>query len=175
MRMRSKLAARATLLFLLAAALSLGSAARAGAQTCNATNDPSIAIIRTADLNFGELGATATAGTAVIDAATGGRTVTGGVVGTGTTFNAAAFAILLCGVAGPKRFDILLPAGAVTLAGPSGATMTVDTFTANPGPTNISGSTITTTGVSVGGTLYVGANQTPGSYTGTFSVIVARQ
>ena len=160
---------------LLLAAASLAFAAAATGQVCNATNDPSVAIARTADLQFGELGSTPSAGTAVIAAATGSRTVTGGVIGTGALYNAGAFAVLLCGPAGPKRFDLVLPAGAITLSGPAGATMTVDTFTSDSGPSNIVGDTSSPTTVNVGGTLHVGANQPPGDYTGTFTVIVARQ
>ena len=166
---------RAAARLLLAAGLFVAASSLARAQTCNALNDPSIAINKTADLNFGELGSTPSAGTAVIDPATGNRTVTGGVIGTGAIFGPATFDVLLCGQAGPKRFDVLLPAGAVTLNGPSGATMTVDTFTASPGTAGISGSTSSNTTISIGGTLRVAANQAPGSYSGTFSVTVVRQ
>lgn len=170
--MSRNLLARIAIL-LAAAAIFVPGAARA--QICNASNDPSIAIGRTADLQFGDLGTTASAGTAVIDAATGGRTVTGGVVAVGAIFSAASFDVLLCGPAGPKRFDVVLPAGAVTLAGPGGATMTVDTFTSSPGPSSVSGSTQNPTSIAIGGTLRVGANQASGAYTGTFTLIVARQ
>lgn len=170
--MSRKIPVRVAIL-LAAATLLLPAAARA--QICNATNDPSIAIGKTADLQFGDLGSTVSAGTAVINPATGGRTVTGGVVSIGAIFNAATFDVLLCGAAGPKRFDIILPAGSVTLAGPSGATMTADTFTSNPGPSGVSGSTQNPTSIAIGATLRVGANQAPGSYSGTFSLIVARQ
>src|SRR5262245_25843286 len=53
------------------------------AQTCNASNNPTLAIAKTADLDFGTLGTSASAGTAVIDPATGARTVTGGVIDLG--------------------------------------------------------------------------------------------
>lgn len=156
---------------LAAAGVFLLAAACAG-QTCTGP-PPSIAIAKTADLNFGSLGATASAGTAVIDPATGGRTVTGGVVGLSGSFNAAGFSVLLCGLAGPKRFTVVLPSSAVTLNGSGGGTMTVDTFTQNPA-NPISGNTIATTPFTVGATLHVGASQTPGTYTGVFSVTVTR-
>lgn len=172
--MTPKRSTRAAIPVLLATIVLAGAASAARAQTCNASNDPSIAIVRTAELRFGQLIATASAGTAVIDAATGGRTVTGGVVAAGGAFNAGGFNVLLCGNAGPKRFDILLPAGAITIS--SGTdTMTVDTWTVNPGPNNVTGSTSATTPFTLGGTLHVGANQAQGFYTGTFSVTVARQ
>ncbi len=152
----------------------LGFPALARAQTCNASDDPSIAIARTAELRFGQLIATASAGTAVIDASTGARTVTGGVVAAGGAFNAGAFAVLLCGNAGPKKFDVILPAGAITIANSGGATMTVDAFTVNPAG-RVSGDTATPTTITVGGTLHVGANQAQGFYSGAFAVTVARQ
>ena len=146
------------------------------AQTCIA-GGASIAIAKTADLNFGELIATNAPGTAVIDPQTGARTVTGGVAASGTSgFNAAGFSVLLCGAAGPKRFDILLPSGAITLSGGSGGTMTVDTFTCFPGPAGVvSDTNPPPTLFSVGATLNVGANQIGGDYSGTFTVTVARQ
>jgi hypothetical protein len=146
----------------------------AAAQTCNASNDPSIAIIRAAELRFGQLIPTASAGTAVITAATGSRSVTGGVVAAGGAFNAGSFNVLLCGPAGPKRFDVILPAGSVTIAGPGAATMTVSNFTVSP-TGSIGASTSSATLFFVGGTLQVGANQAAGFYTGTFNVTVARQ
>jgi hypothetical protein len=174
--MTRKPSPRAAIPILLAAAVLLfASSSIASAQTCNASNDPSIAIARTAELRFGQLIATGSVGTAVIDAATGARTVTGGVVAAGGAYNAGGFAVLLCGNPGPKRFDVLLPAGAVTITSAGGATMTVDTWTASPGTNKLSGSTSSVTPFTVGGTLHVGANQAQGIYSGTFSVTVARQ
>jgi len=164
------------LLLLLYAAILLGPGATvARGQTCNPSGDPRIAIAATAQLQFGQLIATASAGTAVIDPATGGRTVTGGVVAAGGVFSTGDFSVLLCGSAGPKRFDVLLPSGAVTLTGPGGNTMTVDTWTVDPGPSNVVGTTSVARTISVGGTLHVGANQAAGTYTGTYSVTVTRQ
>jgi hypothetical protein len=155
-----------------AGALALGGIC--SAQTCGGT--PTIAIAKTSDLNFGSLIATGSAGTAVINATTGARTVTGGVVAAGGTFFPAGFNVILCGAAGPKRFDILLPSAAITLNGSGGGTMTVDTFTSNPTGPHVPGDTNPPpTPVAVGATLHVGANQTGGTYTGTFNVTVVRQ
>ena len=141
------------------------------AQTCGAS---SIAIAKSSDLNFGSLITSGSAGTAVINASTGARTVTGGVVAAGGTFGAAGFDVLLCGSAGPKRFTVTLPSSAVTLTGSSGGTMTVDTFTQNPTGNISSDTSLPPTPFTVGATLHVGANQTGGTYTGTFSVTVTR-
>ena len=144
------------------------------AQTCGALS--SIAIAKTADLDFGSLIATGSAGTAVINPTSGARTVTGGVFQVGGAFGPAGFNVLLCGAAGPKRFDILLPSAPIALTGSSGGIMTADTFTTNSGPNNVSGSTTPPpTPFSVGATLHVGANQRGGTYSGTFTVTVIRQ
>ncbi len=156
---------------IVAAALLVAAAVRG--QTCGGTS--SIAIVKTADLNFGTLGATATAGTAVINPATGARTVTGGVVALAGAFAPAGFNVLLCGAAGPKRFSVVLPSSAVTLTGSAGGTMTVDTFTQNPAGSIPSGTNPPPTPFTVGATLHIGANQTQGTYTGVFSVTVVRQ
>jgi hypothetical protein len=144
------------------------------AQTCG--GGAQIAISKTADLNFGTLSATTTAGTAVIDPATGNRTVTGGVVAVGGAgFSAAAFSVLLCGAAGPKRFNVILPSSPVMLTGSSGGTMSVDTFTRSPAGNISSDTSPPPTPFTVGATLHVGANQTQGTYTGIFNVTVVRQ
>lgn len=159
---------------ILIAAVVAGTPGIAMAQTCNASNDPSIAIARIAELRFGQLIATGSAGTSIIDPSSGARSVTGGVVAAGGAFNPGSFAVLLCGQAGPKRFSIILPAGAVTITEPGGSTMTVDTFTSSPTGT-IAASTSSATTIFIGGKLHVGANQTQGFYTGTFNLTVARQ
>lgn len=68
--------------------------------------------------------------------------------------------------------------GAIDLTGPGGATMRVDNFTFSPGPGlinwganrflifNFNGSY----SFYAGATLHVGANQTPGTYNGTFQI-----
>ncbi len=152
----------------------VGFSASAGAQTCVGSN-PSLAIAKTADLNFGTLGTSSTPGTAVLDPATGARTVTGGVLDLGGSFNPAGFAVLLCGAGGPKRFNVLLPSSPVVLTGSAGGTMTVDTFTQNPTGRISSDTSPPPTPFTVGGTLHVGANQAQGDYTGVFNVTVARQ
>lgn len=165
---------RKTVIVIAVAAGSLGLPGICAAQTCSGT--PTIAIAKTADLNFGSLTVSASAGTAVVDSVTGNRTVTGGVSPIGASgFNAAGFNVLLCGAGGPKRFDIVLPSGSITLNGSSGGTMTVDTFTSNPTGPRIGASTSTVTPFTVGATLHVGGSQTAGDYTGVFSVTVVRQ
>jgi hypothetical protein len=121
-----------------------------------------------ADLNFGDVVPGATAGTVVVTPAAV-RTSTGGVsLGNGATVAAAAFTV---GGANNATYSITLPAGPVTITGPT-STMTVDTFTSNPSGTGTIGATGTQL-LNVGGTLNVGINQAIGAYTGTFNVTVA--
>ncbi|SRR6266542_1037367 len=164
----SRAASRA---FGLALLVAMGLVARANAQVCGPTDG--IAIAKTADLNFGSLVAGPSAGTVVIDPATGVRTSSGGVFLAGATANPAGFSVLICAPAGPKRFTVVLPAAAV-LTRSGGGTMTADTFTQNPA-NPIPGSQTTPTPFTVGATLHVGANQLTGDYTGVFTVMVVRQ
>lgn len=60
------------------------------------------------------------------------------------------------------------------LSGPGGATMTLGSFTSNPGPTGTLGAGGSQT-LTVGGSLTVKANQAPGDYTGSFTVQVTYQ
>ncbi len=143
-------------------------AAHAASATANSTVTilAPVTITKTADLVFGTVSAGTTAGTVVMSTA-GARSVTGGAVLSSTaTGNAAAFN--LTGNAN-STYAITLPTS-TTLAGP-GTSMTLNTFTSNPSTTgtfNGSGSAT----LAVGGTLSIGANQTAGSYTGSFSVTV---
>ncbi len=129
-----------------------------------------ITIQNTAGLNFGSLAVGGSAGTAVISPA-GVRTVTGGVVGLGSAYGAASFTVTIS--SGSATYFLSLPTGNTTLTGPGGATMTASTFTSNPSgliqqvPSVPGSQTVT-----VGATLNVAANQTPGSYAGTFTVTV---
>jgi len=127
-----------------------------------------LTVLKWADLDFGALVVTA-AGTAVIDPLTGARTATGGVVPAGTNAHAAKF------IATGNRnsvVNIRLPKNPITVKRVGGTqTMTVSNWTLD-GNTNRKVSPSQTVDFAVGATLTVGANQTPGLYTGTFSVTV---
>jgi len=133
-----------------------------------------ISVVKNADLAFGSLGTSASAGTAVLNAATGVVTVTGGVVNLGGTRTAASFTVTAPNPPGARGYTIVLPASA-TLSGPGAATMIVDTFTSNPPCCAglVNGATRTQV-VTVGATLHVAANQAQGDYSGTATFIVTR-
>lgn len=142
--------------------------AHAGTQTGSAlasTVSPAT-LTRTADLDFGTLIGSATAGTAVINPNTDARSVTGGVVAFGGTPSAAHFTAV--GRVGLIAL-ITLPT-TITLTHSSGVgTMTVNNVTTNGGTTRLFPLTATID-VAVGGTLNIAGNQKDGAYSGTFNV-----
>jgi len=128
-----------------------------------------IAITKTVDLQFGNVAASASAGTVTMDPA-GARTAGGGVTLPATTGTVTAASFTVTGTAG-YTYAITLPGAATTLA--NGAnTMTVDNFTSTPNATGTL--TAGTSTLTVGARLNVGANQASGLYTSTapFTVTV---
>ena len=138
--------------------------------TATATIVSPIAISKTVDMNFGNVAASAALGTVVLTPA-GARSTTGGVTLPSTVGTVTAASFTVTGTPG-YTYAITLPAVALTIT--SGApSMTVDTWTSNPTPTGtlVAGSSTLT----VGATLYVGANQAAGVYgipAQTFTVTV---
>jgi hypothetical protein len=137
-------------------------------------------IVKTADMDFGSIAVGATGGTIVLSAsATPTCTASAGLVQSGAC-KAAAFS-----VRGKKNERLRFKStdiAPVTLTGPSGATMTVDTMSLA-----VNGMDAITKGKGwdwtisdasgnaefwVGGTLHVGAAQAPGVYTGIMFVNV---
>ena len=142
--------------------------ARAASATANSTVTilAPVTITKTADLVFGTVSAGTTAGTVVMSTA-GARSATGGAALSSTATGGTA-KFNLTGNSN-STFSITLPSS-TSLTGP-GTAMTLNAFTSTPSSTgtfNGSGSAT----LAVGGTLSIGANQTAGSYTGSFSVTV---
>jgi hypothetical protein len=153
----------------------LGITASASAQatataTATATVVPAITISKTSDLQFGLI--VAGPGGTLTVATDSSRTVNGPAGLTNASFPVSAAAFTVTGGAN-LVYSISLPTSA-TLSGPSAASMTVSSFTSNPASTGTIGSGGTAT-LHVGATLTLGAAQTPGAYTGTFSVTVNYQ
>jgi hypothetical protein len=135
--------------------------------------------IRVENLNFGRVIRGTTAGTVTISV-TGARTKTGGVTLIGTGFQAAEFAGM---GTNNQRVDVSLGANQIFITGP-GAPMRVHTFVMGSTPTAILTTTPrrfrinSPTGIfifPVGATLDVGANQTPGTYTGNWTITLNYQ
>jgi len=157
---------------LVVAGLPAFSQAVVGAPTASATATASakiyqpISITKTADLNFGAMIATPTAGTVKLDPA-GVRTASGGaVLASAAGVSAAAFA-----VAGEPNtsFSVALPASIQIASGAN--SMTVDTFATDAAAYLLDGTGAHS--LSVGANLSVAANQPAGLYSGSFSVTVA--
>jgi len=174
-------AALAAIALVPAQAFAQSSPKRATGQTQAAILTPG-SIAKTADMDFGTIAPPTAAGTVVLSAqATAVCTPTGALVRIGTC-RAARFSIF-----GKKRNHVKIkdPSGAtVILNGPSGATMSMDNMTigvigmsqigAGGNNGNFGNWQIDTddgiTEFFVGGTLHVGATQTPGTYTGTLTI-----
>lgn len=156
--------------FLSAVALLLLSAAAAQAATtssnANAQILTALTLTNTVPLEFGQIAASASAGTVSVSTASV-RTSTGGVTLAGLTpATAASFDVL--GDAA-STYAITLPTSTTIDSGAN--SMTVDTYVSSPNGTGtLDGGGADT--ILVGARLSVGANQAAGSYTGTFDVTV---
>lgn len=143
--------------------------------TASAAIVSSLDITKKVDMNFGSIAGTA-AGTVTLPV-TGARTPSAGLTLPGTTFAPASFEVT--GAKG-TTYNISIPTAAIsTTTNPAGATaMTIDTWVSSPVTTSGTGTGVIdlTTGkqtITVGATLHVGANQTPGQYvTNGFDVTV---
>ncbi len=123
-----------------------------------------------------------TAGTVVV-APTGARTKTGGVTLVGNSHHPAEFAGRKPGNGNPP-VRISVGSNTIQLTGP-GAPMTVSLFRGNTNPTTaftatprnyqVQGQSNGTFELRVGATLSVGANQAPGTYSGTWTLTLDYQ
>jgi hypothetical protein len=123
-------------------------------------------IAKTADLNFGAIVPSSTAGTVVVgyDNSRTGSGVT--LISQPVTHSAASFMV---NGHKNKHFDVILPSNATLTREGGTETMTVSTFTENaPAKLDHEGEAV----FSVGATLAIASNQAGGLYNGTFSVTV---
>ncbi len=154
--------------FVCLAGTTTAASAGTGAAIGTATTVAPLSVVKTDDLDFGVLIASATAGTASVNASTDARTTAGGTTAAGGAPFAAHFTA--AGRIGAIAL-IALP-GSITLTRGGGTeTMTVSSIASN-GPTLRVFPGTATIDVAVGGTLNVAANQVNGVYTGTFTVNV---
>lgn len=118
-------------------------------------------------LEFGTF-AVLTGGTVTIDPATGARSRTGDIWLMGQ--NAGTPARLVLTHRAGADFSVLLPPDDSAILGKSGASMLLRSFRSSPSATRMVGATQT---ISIGATLVVQPNQSPGAYTGSFRVTVS--
>lgn len=146
-----------------------------------------LTLVKVTDLNFGRIASRPTAGTVTVNANNSACTTTGTIIHQGAC-QYAEFAGL-----GTRRLTVRIQVpGTITLNGPAGATMVVDTITLGTAPElallggngnglgngNRRYEIVSNTGIftfRMGGRLNVNANQLPGVYTGTFTVQVQYQ
>lgn len=152
--------------------LLLATAAQAGTttSTANVTIAAPLTIVKTQDMNFGSIVPGTTAGTLVLNATTGAAARTGGVA---TTFGATSSARFLLTSTNALYVTFSYP-NAITLSNGGGATMAVSAVTWTNDAALCVGNACLPLGNNItanfGGTLNVAANQTPGAYTGNFTV-----
>ena len=118
-------------------------------------------------LEFGTF-AVQTGGTVTIDPANGARSRTGDIWLMGQ--NAGAPARLVLTHRAGADFSVLLPPDDSAILGKSGASMLLRSFRSSPSATRTVGATQT---ISIGATLVVQPNQSPGAYAGSFQVTVS--
>jgi len=130
-----------------------------------------LSLLNVGSLSFGDISASAAAGTVVVDPDSGTRAVSGGVAALGGTVSAARF--LGTGTANSNVAIIREPQGFITVTRSGGTeTMTVDDFTVEGGNGARQIRSDRVLDFKIGGTLNVGPNQAEGTYLGTFEVIV---
>ena len=137
-------------------------------------------IIKSRDLAFGNIIRGTTAGTVTINAQTGARTSTGGVVLFGTGFTSASFT---GSGAGGVRVRVSIAPTTIQLTRVSGTErMTLNTLRVSAGGAaqqtmprnyNLPASGVQT--FNIGGRLNVAANQVAGNYVGTFTLTMNYQ
>jgi spore coat protein U-like protein len=146
-----------------------------------------LTLVKVTDLNFGRIVPRPTAGTVTVNVNNSACVTTGAIIHQGAC-QFAEFAGM-----GTKKMTVRIQVpGTITLIGPAGATMVVDTITLGTAPElsllggngnglgngNRRYEIVSNTGIftfRVAGRLNVNANQRPGVYTGTFNVQVQYQ
>ncbi|APG61763.1 hypothetical protein LPB140_01750 [Sphingorhabdus lutea] len=157
---KMKFAAAATIL-----AASMGStSAFAATQTANAQAEiiSAVELSTVADLNMGVVAAGAAGGTVTLNASTGARTCSAALTCVGTATR-GSFQVTNA----TNGYTVNLSVSASTNLTGAGAPMTL---TLTPSATSIVFNSAALETVYVGGSLAVGANQTAGVYSGTYSV-----
>ena len=119
------------------------------------------------DLSFGTIIPTGLSGMVAIDAATGARTVAGGVTGLATDVGNRAY---FGGGGSPNQLVVITMTQPLQLTSPAGDTIQVVALTLEGSPVKVIDPVSRTFFFGVGGVIVVGANQPEGVYNATFTV-----
>ena len=124
-------------------------------------------ITKNGDLGFGRFVSFASSGTVTVNTV-GARSAAGGV----TLLNGGTVAAASYRVTGSKNssYTISLPANNTVAISSGGHTLTLTNFTCSVPLTGKLGANITTMTFTVGATITVAPNATPGNYSGTFNI-----
>ncbi len=169
---------------ILAAAIATGIFAGSGTAFAQATASTSasgsatiirpITIAKTADLQFGRVVLPSTGSATVVIANTADTVATGTAVGlTGIATTRGKFAI-----GGESAQAINITVGTLTMTGPAASTLAVTLSPDKASGAALSGAVIGSAGsltLNVGGTVTLPSTQTPGTYSGSFTVNVGYQ
>ena len=151
------------------ASIGRSSAQATGNASASATIITPISIVKSTDMNFGNIATTGAVGTVIL-APAGGRTFTGGVTFPITTGTVTPATFQISGSAG-YTYAITLPSSITITSG--GNSMTVNNFTSTPSAAGVltGGTEI----IKIGSTLNLKASQLEGAYstTSNFDVTVS--
>ncbi len=148
------------------AAAMVSTAARADTETATA----SVQIVSAVELttltntNFGAVASGSTAGTVALTAGTNARSCTGGTTCIGAGFTRGSFQVSNAGQGATVQLSVAKPA---TLTGP-GTAIVVNSLSLSAASIVFDSASLET--VYVGGSLAIGASQTAGVYSGTYTI-----
>lgn len=126
-----------------------------------------LTLVKTDDLQFGTLIPSAISGTAMIDPATGARSVAGGVTGVASDVGRRA---TFAGAGSPNQLVVLSVTAPANLTSVAGDTLPVLALLLDGPPLRTIDPTTRAFYFGVGGIIQVNANQPEGLYTSTFDV-----
>ena len=146
--------------------VSFGQASFTGTATSSATIITPISLVKTSDMNFGNMAVNATTGGTVVLVPAGTRIGTAGVTVSGVLAGTITAATFTVNGANNQAYSITLPTGNHTIKRATGTeVMQVNSFTSDPsGSTGVLSATGAQT-LHIGATLNVSGGQLPGVYT----------
>ena len=131
-----------------------------------------LSLVKIDDLDFGTVITSALSGTVSINAATGARTVAGGITGLASD---QGFRARFAGAGSPNQQVIVVVTQPAALQNANGDQLTVMALTLEGSPIKTIDPVTRAFSFGVGGIILVGANQAEGDYSATFDVTAIYQ